>query len=95
MSFRLLAYSGFDARAAIEFWEKRESCAENGSPKALQSPSTKSGAEEEKANWFSMATTAGSMNSHPLGEERVKRLKDELNKWEKERRVYLAKLPPD
>jgi Zn-dependent protease with chaperone function len=74
VSARLLAYAGFDPRAAIQFWESRaeaETCAsKNKDGKDLQ----------DKPHWFSgMAKRDG----HPIGEIRVDKLKKELSTWEK------------
>ena len=78
VSARLLAYAGFDPRAAIQFWElraKAETCAtKNKDNKVL----------EDKPHWFSSIARKG---DHPIGEIRVDKLKEELLKWERTQEI--------
>ena len=74
VSARLLAYAGFDPRAAIQFWESRakaETCASKNSD---------SKDPENKPHWFS---GMAKKNDHPIGDIRVGKLKKELLRWEK------------
>jgi hypothetical protein len=129
-----LAYAGFDAGTAIQFWEDREAletCAETqrkpkpnpiafdeqGHPLALdpnQQPSLwtqidnwipittisssvgsiqwpnwlkfgSSQTSEGAGTWFTRTGVSHDQGSHPISAERVKRLKAELERWEKER----------
>ena len=73
VSARLLAYAGFDPRAAVQFWESRakaETCAsKNKESKVL----------EDKPHWFS---GMAKKDDHPIGVIRVDKLKKELLRWE-------------
>ncbi|KAF7969904.1 hypothetical protein HWV62_25571 [Athelia sp. TMB] len=77
VSARLLAHAGFDARAAVRFWEARAAV-----PFA------------ECAN-VQQAESAGARrllgSTHPLHDTRIEALKDELVRWELERRVTVAR----
>ncbi|KAF8149908.1 hypothetical protein B0H34DRAFT_667077 [Crassisporium funariophilum] len=76
VSARLLAHAGFDARDAVEFWE------------------TRSGAQGDCAMHGQPLTSHGQVkiarrimgDSHPVSELRVICLKEELSRWESERR---------
>lgn len=74
VSTRLLAYAGFDPRAAVQFWETRakaETCvSKNKDNKVL----------EDKPHWFSGMARK---DDHPIGEIRVDKLNKELLRWEK------------
>jgi len=76
VSARLLAYAGFDPREAIKFWEtridesKHAECAVQGKTRDASSRSV--------ASW-----AMGRSETHPLHEERVRRLKQELESWNK------------
>jgi len=74
VSVRLLAYAGFDPRAAVQFWESRakaETCASKNKDSKIV---------ENKPHWFSGMAKKG---DHPIGENRVDKLKKELSMWEK------------
>ncbi|KAI6122244.1 hypothetical protein EDD16DRAFT_1691958 [Pisolithus croceorrhizus] len=81
VSARLLAHAGFDARQAVAFWEGRQhsmGAADCSSVARSDSPD---------AGWTLAHRIMGA--SHPVIGVRVERLKDELVRWELEKRVAL------
>lgn len=106
---RLLAYAGFDARAAVKFWEEREAadtCAEaqcKSKPAVdADSPSILSrirqlvpiaGPSLEGA-WFTK-TGSDHAGPHPISAERLNRLRAELQRWEHERTKFQKTLSDD
>ncbi|KAJ7066984.1 hypothetical protein C8F01DRAFT_980229 [Mycena amicta] len=85
VSARLLAHAGYDARKAVTFWEQRS---------ATECSST----TERKEEFPSVSIVHKITGSrHPMNEVRVSCLKDELLRWETERRAELAKrtTPPE
>ena len=80
---RLLAHAGYDARDAIKFWENRRDL-------ELTECSTKK-AEEKLAARDSLAHKIMS-STHPMHEVRVKKLREELQRWEDKRRWVIQKL---
>ena len=78
---RLLAYAGFDARDAVRFWENRVSS------QSLEYPP--SAAQPALTDNVAVRNIMG--QGHPVGSVRVDRLKDELLRWETERRAALLK----
>jgi predicted Zn-dependent protease len=85
VSVRLLAYAGFDPREAIRFWESRIDKTKNDSddPRAVVGCAIQS--ETDEHDWSTnMASWAMGGEVHPLNEERVQRLKEELERWEVE-----------
>ncbi|KAF7312241.1 hypothetical protein MIND_00237100 [Mycena indigotica] len=85
VSARLLAHAGYDARKAVTFWEHRSS---------TECSSTPERKEEVPSVSFVHKITS---STHPVNEVRVNCLKDELLRWETERRAELAKrtVPPE
>ncbi|KAL1728521.1 hypothetical protein EV714DRAFT_252775 [Schizophyllum commune] len=81
VSARLLAYAGFDARDAVRFWENRVSS------QSLEHPP--SAAQPALTDNVAVRNIMG--QGHPVGSVRVDRLKDELLRWETERRAALLK----
>lgn len=79
VSARLLAYAGYDARDAVRFWENRIS----DQPLAEHTPQQAT-AESQHAYVRSIMG-----QGHPAGSVRVGRLKDELVRWDTERRAAL------
>ena len=77
---RLLAHAGFDARRAIKFWETRHS------EKKTECSASRGPAEEHPIARGLMGST------HPIDEVRVNKLRDELLRWELERRVTLQQI---
>jgi hypothetical protein len=79
-----LAHAGFDAREAVKFWETRagtlSECA--GSADSVDA-SVKRTADIARRIMGS---------THPVHELRVKSLRDELARWEKERQSVMARL---
>ncbi|KZS94198.1 hypothetical protein SISNIDRAFT_485120 [Sistotremastrum niveocremeum HHB9708] len=70
VSARLLAYAGFDPREAIKFWERRiDQNTECSADSNLETP--------PQGSW------AMGQGVHPLNQERVLRLRQELTRWEK------------
>lgn len=79
VSARLLAYAGFDARKAVEFWESRQDAPKSGQCSSAKRSDTPSGP------WSPAMPIMGA--SHPVHEERIEKLKSELVRWELEKRV--------
>ncbi|PFH53000.1 hypothetical protein AMATHDRAFT_138652 [Amanita thiersii Skay4041] len=83
VSARLLAHAGFDAREAVRFWEARSDdlgeCSTPGSP----TKDTSGGVRSNLARSIMGA-------SHPVHEIRIEKLKEELERWESERRAEIA-----
>jgi len=79
VSARLLAYAGFDARKAVEFWESRQDAPKSGQCSSAKCSDTPLG------SWSPARPIMGA--SHPVHEERIERLKSELVRWELEKRV--------
>ena len=80
---RLLAHAGFDARQAVQFWESRQ-----------EKPQTR----ECSASCANLPTSSHQnlarrimSSTHPMNEMRVTKLKDELVRWELERRVAVGR----
>ncbi|TFK75228.1 hypothetical protein BDN72DRAFT_787894 [Pluteus cervinus] len=80
VSARLLAHAGFDARDALKFWETRGTAAECSNIEPTL-------ALESERSTLVMRITG---NSHPVNTVRVEKLKEELERWETERRVALS-----
>lgn len=93
VSARLLAHAGFDARDAVKFWEERGGrwgeCASVEPALNHLDEERKRGAEEEEGEGKggSVRGLARMIVSatHPVDEQRVERLKEELQRWEVER----------
>lgn len=82
MFHSLLAHAGFDARVAIQFWESRQK-----DPKAAECAVTH--AEQPKDPNLARRIMG---STHPFHDIRVDKLKDELVRWELERRVAVTRL---
>lgn len=85
VSARLLAYAGFDPREAIKFWEARieRSKSNPENPKAVAGCAIQG--DTDQVGWTTSTTSwAMGREVHPLNEERIKVLKDELERWEVE-----------
>jgi len=96
VSARLLAYAGFDPREAIRFWESRLDSSD--APSSTSSTTSPGGHHFRKSNvgcaikggtderdWATTtASWAMGREIHPLNEERVKKLREELMRWEVE-----------
>ncbi|KAF9003970.1 hypothetical protein BDQ17DRAFT_1241618 [Cyathus striatus] len=88
VSARLLAHAGFDARDTVTFWEQRSGqAAECSTPKAEIRPSGVT------TRFHQVMSIMGA--SHPVNEVRIESLRDELARWERERRSALSRIPPD
>lgn len=76
---RILAHAGFDARSAVEFWETRpeNECARLGNSKS----------DEDTGHLQRNLSSP----RHPMSESRTKILRDELQRWETERKKAVAK----
>ncbi|KAJ7494753.1 peptidase family M48-domain-containing protein [Mycena galericulata] len=83
VSARLLAHAGYDARKAVTFWESRS-----------KSECSSADRKELPSSSFVHKITG---SKHPVNEVRVNSLKEELLRWETERRAELRRriLPPD
>ncbi|KAI6025072.1 hypothetical protein PISMIDRAFT_555475 [Pisolithus microcarpus 441] len=81
VSARLLAHAGFDARQAVAFWEGRQHST------AAADCSSVGRSDSPDAGWTLAHRIMGA--SHPVNGVRVERLKDELVRWELEKRVAL------
>ncbi|KAI5998777.1 hypothetical protein EDD15DRAFT_2161480 [Pisolithus albus] len=81
VSARLLAHAGFDARQAVAFWEGRQHST------AAADCSSVGRSDSPDADWTLAHRIMGA--SHPVIGVRVERLKDELVRWELEKRVVL------
>lgn len=75
---RLLAHAGFDARQAIRFWENRGKGPQTADCTAVQ------------ANTTPLLTRLIMGDQHPDSQLRVQVLKDELSRWEREKKAALA-----
>ncbi|KIJ52483.1 hypothetical protein M422DRAFT_26070 [Sphaerobolus stellatus SS14] len=84
VSIRLLALAGWDARSAIEYWENRIHNAINDENR---SPGTKA----PLPGVLPGALWDGDI-SHPVYEMRVRRMKGEIERWQKEKICALEKL---
>ncbi|KAF7316816.1 hypothetical protein HMN09_00414700 [Mycena chlorophos] len=82
VSARLLAHAGYDARKAVTFWENRSANTDCSST-AERKPEYPSFSE----SFVHKITGSG----HPVNEVRVNCLRDELIRWETERRAELAR----
>jgi len=78
-----LALAGWDARSAVEYWENRINAA----------------ADDARASGTKMplpGVLPGALwdgdNSHPVYEQRVKKMKEELERWQRERIKALRKM---
>ena len=83
VSARLLAHAGFDARKAVEFWERRQDA-----PKSARCSSANC-SDAPPDTWNPSRRIMGA--SHPVHEVRIERLKSELVRWELERRVAVRR----
>lgn len=89
VSVRLMSLAGFDPKSALSFWEGRLD--DNGALDAdlLGDCAYNKGPEGMAGSYWSphsgSVTGSSAGPSHPLGAERVRRLRDELGRWEMER----------
>ncbi|KAJ7650235.1 hypothetical protein FB45DRAFT_887374 [Roridomyces roridus] len=83
VSARLLAHAGYDARRAVDFWQHRSE----------QDCSSRVERKDPPSAAFVHSITG---SRHPVNEVRVNSLKEELLRWETERRAALRRrtLPP-
>jgi len=85
VSVRLMSLAGFDPRRAIDFWEDRLN-----DTWALDADAVRHSGAMPTASFWSPHAPANEKgqrvpSSHPLGSERVRRLRRELDRWERER----------
>ncbi|KAI0064769.1 hypothetical protein BV25DRAFT_1898392 [Artomyces pyxidatus] len=83
VSARLLAHAGFDPRRAIEFWENRAD-----TPTTAECSPGTAFSQEERKKYALKIMGAG----HPINEVRVEKLREELQRWQRERERVLAEL---
>jgi predicted Zn-dependent protease len=84
VSARLLAHAGFDARQAVQFWETRETTDTKECPGSCTNLPTPEYSSPKLARRIMGST-------HPVNATRVSNLKDELVRWELERRVAVSR----
>ncbi|GAA5833223.1 hypothetical protein JCM9279_001461 [Rhodotorula babjevae] len=80
VALRLLATSGIDPHCALSFWEDRVA-----HPASTSSPSSSSSSAHAHAHTIRPHSTTAPeslLRSHPVDEERVERIRDELASWE-------------
>ncbi|TFY62089.1 hypothetical protein EVJ58_g4084 [Rhodofomes roseus] len=82
VSARLLAHAGFDPQHAVRFWENRSESAQNAD--CAHAPKDEVIQERTGIGKHLPHPWAGS--THPLNVERVRKLKQELERWDEERR---------
>jgi Zn-dependent protease with chaperone function len=85
VSVRLMSLAGFDPRRAIDFWEDRLN-----DTWALDADAIRHSGAMPTASFWSPHPPASEKrerihSSHPLGSERVRRLRRELDRWDEER----------
>ncbi|KDQ19273.1 hypothetical protein BOTBODRAFT_102457, partial [Botryobasidium botryosum FD-172 SS1] len=78
VSIRLLALAGFDPQGALDFWENRLL---TPNEKAEQSPVPGVPAERSATPFLSGLLRDTINGSHPEGHERLRKLKEELDRW--------------
>ncbi|KAI5996739.1 hypothetical protein EDD15DRAFT_2387139 [Pisolithus albus] len=83
VSARLLAHAGFDARQTVAFWESRQNSTETTDP----SPTAPS--DVHGTGWILADRIMGI--SRPVNGVRIERLKNELTRWELEKKVALKR----
>ncbi|KAF9514938.1 hypothetical protein BS47DRAFT_1372180 [Hydnum rufescens UP504] len=89
ISVRLMSLAGFSPHRAVEFWESRLD--DNEALDAdLQSASPAKLHDSSSSFWNPHANYDGDLDSHPIGSERVRRLKDELDRWAQARQNVLG-----
>jgi Zn-dependent protease with chaperone function len=86
VSVRLLAHAGFDARKAVQFWVHRQN-----TPKTAECSVSHASCPPTDPNLA--RRIMGS--THPMNELRVDKLRDELVRWELERRVAMSQIRED
>ena len=79
---RLLAHAGFDPRHAVRFWENRAESAPDG--ECAHAP--KEDVDERGPIRKLLPHRWSGSSYHPLNIERVRKLKQELERWEAARR---------
>jgi len=75
VSARLLAHAGFDPRHALRFWEERGDTEQTA--ECTPSTARSKAVHDVQMRWMGSA--------HPLNEVRVGKLREEFERWEKER----------
>ncbi|KXN84748.1 hypothetical protein AN958_12175 [Leucoagaricus sp. SymC.cos] len=81
VSARLLAYTGFDVRDAVKFWENRDQEADCSSSRS---------AKGEQVEGISGLTRGIMGATHPVNEVRIEKLKQELQRWHEAKLATLA-----
>ncbi|CAE6406856.1 unnamed protein product [Rhizoctonia solani] len=100
VSARILASAGFDPRCAVEFWEGRQTSppTTSDSPQIDTDPSLRVVTPLPSVPgtfWTSRSSAAGGDDSHPLDQARVRKLKKELKRWEREKAYAMGKIKID
>lgn len=78
-----MAHAGFDAREALKFWETRA---------GTMSECAKSDSVDPSSRHNAKLVQRIMGKTHPVHELRVKRLREELARWETERQAVMARL---
>ncbi|KAI0078822.1 hypothetical protein K474DRAFT_1660004 [Panus rudis PR-1116 ss-1] len=87
VSARLLAHAGFDPRHAVKFWEDRKETEQT----AECSPAAAAKARYDDDHAGKVMRWMGS-DTHPINVQRVAKLKEELERWERVRQQMREKL---
>ncbi|KIY48509.1 hypothetical protein FISHEDRAFT_42993 [Fistulina hepatica ATCC 64428] len=101
VSVRILAHAGYDARDAVTYWEQRilsdRPVVEGAHRVQLAHSPSESDASSSVMRFASTIMEKLEGDGHPPGLVRVSRLKEELLRWETERRAAARKLddPPE
>ena len=85
ITHRLLAHAGFDPRHALRFWEERGETEQT----AECTPSTAKKQALQANSGYQMRWVG---SAHPLSEVRIAKLREEFERWEKERNKALKQI---
>ncbi|KAF8340565.1 uncharacterized protein EI90DRAFT_2083358 [Cantharellus anzutake] len=85
VSIRLMRYAGFDPRKAVDFWERKLDDFRALDADSSVGTSNVSSQYSTESFWSPHHSALGSgPTSHPVGSERVRKLKAELQRWRNE-----------
>ncbi|CAE6504532.1 unnamed protein product [Rhizoctonia solani] len=96
VSARILASAGFDPRCAVEFWEGRQLSPPTASDPVDTDPSLRvvTPLPSVPGTFWTSRSSAGD-DSHPIDQARVRKLKKELKRWEREKAYAMGKMKID
>lgn len=86
---RLLAHAGFDPRKAVQFWENRAEVFQ-GSECVASAAFDREHRENQSQRAFTLSIVG---SGHPVNEDRVEKLREELDRWRAERERVLRTMP--